>query len=85
MEKAKKSGNKILDGALIGVALGISAGLIAKSKFGKKMSKELKEKAEDFYKNLAPHLGELDKVLATKLASKKTGGVKKAPAKPKKK
>ena len=63
MKKAKSSGKKFMTGALLGAALGISAGLIAKSKFGKEMNKDLKKKAEDFYKHLAPHLGDAGQLL----------------------
>lgn len=63
MKKTKSEGKKFLDGALMGAVLGISSVLIAQSKLGKKMNKNLKKKAEDFYKELSPHLGEANKIL----------------------
>jgi len=72
MKKTNPSKGKFFDGALMGAALGISALMIAQSKLGKKMNKDLRSKAEEFYKHLEPHLGDTPKLLGIKKVATKT-------------
>lgn len=45
-----------ISGAAIGAALGVAAGLFAQSKKGKKIQKDAKDKAAEFYAYLSPRL-----------------------------
>ncbi len=51
-----KTGGKFLRGALVGAALGVAAGVFAKSKAGKKFSREVKARSAGFYKSVAPQI-----------------------------
>ena len=62
---SKKSSSKklsLLEGAFMGVALGIAAGLFLSSKKGKKIQKDVKQSAAEFYAYIAPKLKRMKKV-----------------------
>lgn len=58
----KKGGSKIIEGVMIGTVLGIAAGLFAASKTGKKIAKDVKNQAADFYRYLAPRIKKAKKM-----------------------
>lgn len=58
----KSSGGKILEGALVGAALGVAAGMLFAPKSGKKIRKNIKSISADFYRKVAPRVKKLRKV-----------------------
>ena len=52
----KKDAVKLLEGAAVGAALGAVTALLLAPESGKALRKDLKSKAADFYKELAPQL-----------------------------
>ncbi len=52
----KKSGGKLLGGALVGAVLGIAAGLLLTTESGKKIQKDIKKLSGEFYRYMAPQL-----------------------------
>jgi len=52
----------LLEGALIGTALGVAAGLFLTSKKGKQLQKDIKQKAAGFYAYIAPKLKKIKKL-----------------------
>ena len=54
---------KLLEGGLIGAALGVAAGIFMTStSTGKKLTNDLKDKSADFYAYLAPRLKKIKKM-----------------------
>lgn len=53
---------KVLEGTLVGAALGFVAGIMLAPKSGKELRKDLKKKSADFYKHLGSQLKKLKKV-----------------------
>ncbi len=53
---AENTGTKILEGALIAGVVAVGAAMLANSKFGKKLGKDIHKKSVGFYKYLAPQL-----------------------------
>lgn len=60
--KKKGSGYAWLAGGLIGAALGVGAGLLAESKFGKKLGGDAKQLSADFYRYMAPQIKKVKKM-----------------------
>ena len=58
----KGAGYAWLAGGLVGAALGVGAALLAESKAGKKMGKEVKHAASDFYAYMAPQMKKVKKM-----------------------
>ena len=58
----KNDAVKLLEGALAGAALGALAGLMLAPESGKKLRKDIKSRAADFYKYLAPQLKKVKKM-----------------------
>ncbi|MDO8558808.1 MAG: YtxH domain-containing protein [bacterium] len=58
----KKSGGKILEGALIGAVLGVAAGILLAPESGKKMRKDIKKLSGDFYHHIAPQVKKFKQV-----------------------
>ena len=59
----KVSGTKkILEGALAGAIMGVAAGLFINSKKGKNIQKDIKHRAADFYKTVAPKIKKMKKM-----------------------
>ncbi len=61
-QTTKGNGYAWLAGGLVGAALGVGAALLAESKTGKKMGKEIKHAASDFYAYMAPQLKKVKKM-----------------------
>lgn len=59
-----KKGNalKLLEGALVGAALGAAAGLLLAPESGKALRRNAKRKTAEFYKQLAPQLKRMKKM-----------------------
>lgn len=55
--KNKKS--RLLEGALIGAALGVAAGMLFAPESGKKLRKDIRAKFADFQKYISPKIKEL--------------------------
>ncbi|MCX6761065.1 MAG: YtxH domain-containing protein [Candidatus Nealsonbacteria bacterium] len=57
-------GNKLslLEGAVIGTALGVTAGLFLASKKGKQLQKNINQKTVEFYAYIAPKLKKIKKL-----------------------
>ena len=55
----KKIGSKLLEGALLGAALGVAAGMLFAPKSGKKLRGDIRDRAADFYKFVSPKLKQL--------------------------
>ena len=53
---------KIVEGALIGAALGFAAGMILAPESGKKLREDIKNKSADFYKSVAPKIKKMKKM-----------------------
>ncbi len=54
---------KLLEGGLIGAALGVAAGIfLSSTDAGKKLGGELKDKSADFYAYLAPRIKKMKKM-----------------------
>jgi gas vesicle protein len=51
-----------IEGAVIGTALGVAAGLFMQTKKGKKIQKNAKEKAAEFYAYIAPKIKNMKQV-----------------------
>ncbi len=65
MEKNKKKASgamRFLEGAAVGVALGIAGSMFLASKTGKKLQKDVKDSAADFYKYISPKLKKMGKM-----------------------
>ncbi len=79
----KKDAVKLMEGALVGAALGAAAGLFLAPESGKELRKDLKKKSADFYKQLVPKLkkagkmGEAEYKAAVKTALTAYGKAKK--------
>lgn len=58
----KVNKTSLLEGAIIGTALGVAAGLFLGSKKGKKLQKDIKDKAAGFYAYVAPKLKKMKKL-----------------------
>jgi len=58
----KKGGYAWLAGGLVGAALGVGAGLLAESKFGKKLGKDAKDLTADFYHYMVPQIKKVKKM-----------------------
>ena len=58
----KKTKSHLLEGALVGAALGIAAGLLFAPKAGKKLRGDIQNRAADFYKYIAPKVKQLKKM-----------------------
>ena len=58
----KKDAVKLLEGALVGAALGAAAGLFLAPESGKKLRQDIKKKSSDFYKELVPKLKKAGKM-----------------------
>jgi len=52
----------LLEGTIIGTALGVAAGLFLSSKKGKQLQKDIKQKAAGFYAYVAPKLKKIKKL-----------------------
>jgi len=52
----------LLEGAVIGTALGVTAGLFLASKKGKQLQKDIKQKVIGFYAYVAPKLKKIKKL-----------------------
>ncbi len=52
----------MFEGALIGAALGIAAGILAAPESGKKLRKDAKNKAAEFYAHLSPKLKKIKRI-----------------------
>lgn len=52
----------LLEGAVIGTALGVAAGLFLASKKGKQLQKDTKQKAIEFYAYIAPKIKKIKKL-----------------------
>jgi gas vesicle protein len=61
-QTSKGNGYAWIAGGLVGAALGVGAALLAESKAGKKMGKEVKHAASDFYKFMVPKLKQVKKM-----------------------
>lgn len=61
-EAKKGNGGVLLEGALVGAALGVAAGLLLAPESGKKMRKDIKRLSGDFYQYLAPQVKKLKQV-----------------------
>lgn len=59
-----KGNNKLslLEGALVGTALGVAAGLFLASKKGKELQKDIKQKTVEFYAYIAPKLKKIKRL-----------------------
>lgn len=53
--KAKTKMN-LVEGALVGAALGIAAGIVLAPESGKKFRTDIKKKSAEFHAHLAPHI-----------------------------
>ncbi len=53
---------KLLEGGLIGAALGVAAGMFVKSDAGKKLGRDIKKTSADFQAYLAPRIKKLKNV-----------------------
>jgi len=63
IEVKKTSGTvKVLEGALAGAALAFAAGMFLSSKKGKEIQKDVKHKANDFYKSVSPKIKKMQKM-----------------------
>ncbi len=54
--KKSKTGMHMLEGALAGVVLAVAAGLFLRTKIGKKVTVDIRDRSAEFYKQLAPQL-----------------------------
>jgi gas vesicle protein len=52
----------LLEGAIIGTALGVAAGLFLGSKKGKQLQKDIKEKTAEFYAYIAPKIRKMKRM-----------------------
>ena len=57
MKKTTKS--HLVEGVLVGAALGVAAGLLFAPKAGKKIRGDIRNRAADFYKHISPQLKKL--------------------------
>jgi len=58
----KKSGGKILAGALVGTALGVAAGILLAPESGKKMRTDIKKLSGNFYRYILPRVKKLKQI-----------------------
>ena len=72
----KKGKSKLLEGALIGAALGVAAGMLFAPKAGKKLRKDLQNRATDFQKFIAPKIKEVAKMSEEQYRAFMTNAVK---------
>jgi len=64
MKKANKKmkRSRLLEGALIGAALGVAAGLLLAPESGKKLRHDIKKRSAEFYAHLSPRLKRLKRI-----------------------
>src|ERR1700680_397885 len=62
MAKKNKGGAIFLEGAVAGLVLGVAATVLMESKKGKAFQQQVKEKAVDFYKYIAPKVKTIKKM-----------------------
>ena len=55
----KKVKSRLVGGVLLGAALGVAAGMLLAPKTGKKLRKDIRDRAADFYASIAPQLRRL--------------------------
>ncbi len=55
----KKVKSRLVEGALVGAALGVAVGMLFAPKSGKKLRKDIADRAEDFYKYISPKLKQI--------------------------
>ncbi len=55
----KKIKSRLLEGALLGAALGVAAGMLFAPKSGKKLRGDIRTRAADFYTSVLPKLKQL--------------------------
>lgn len=76
-KSVKGNAGKLLEGALVGAALGVAAGILLTSKSGKKMQNDIKKLSADFYHYLTPQVKKLKQVGEAQFNAFVAEGVKK--------